>query len=79
MTIRDILISHLKQNGFDGLVNPDVPCGCSLEDFMPCDCCLDDCEPGYLHHDHRPGKTGWGMFTKQEKPTDEEFAALEEA
>lgn len=48
MTIRDIIVEHLRTNGFDGLWNADLECGCALDDLIPCmfDCTA-DCIAGY--------------------------------
>lgn len=45
--IGDILKKWLKDNGFDGLVNLDVPCGCCVDDFAPCGDSVLDCYPAY--------------------------------
>ncbi len=37
MTVRDIILAHLRKVGADGLCNHD--CGCSIEDMGDC------CEP----------------------------------
>lgn len=34
MNVREIVIAHLKDGGFDGLAGED--CGCGLDDLMPC-------------------------------------------
>lgn len=35
-SVRDIVAEWLARNGFDGLANVGVECGCSLGDLMPC-------------------------------------------
>ena len=35
-TVRDIVESHLRANGFDGLANSEIECGCIVGDLMPC-------------------------------------------
>jgi hypothetical protein len=46
--VREFLAKKLKEEGFDGLVNPDVECGCSIDDIAPCGCVnLDECIPAY--------------------------------
>ena len=36
ITVKDIISEYLKDNGYDGLYNPDYDCGCSREDTAPC-------------------------------------------
>ena len=38
MTIKEIVKKWLKKNGYDGLSNPRIDCGCGFNSFMPCDC-----------------------------------------
>ena len=46
--VKQIIIEHLKVNGFDGLCPPDMSCGCSIEDLMICEEYCGDCIPAYL-------------------------------
>lgn len=48
MNVKEIIEKYCKENGFDGLCNAEIECGCSISDFFPCigDCA--DCEPAYL-------------------------------
>jgi len=44
--IRDWLRSHPD---YDGLANPDLECGCDLEDLIPCEMPdFRDCQAGHL-------------------------------
>ncbi len=48
MNIKDILIEFMKVNGFTSIVNPDIECGCGIDDLCPCDCIdIEDCQFGY--------------------------------
>ena len=47
MTLKELVEKWLRENGYDGLFNPD-DCACDLNDLFPCDCPQADCEPGYL-------------------------------
>ncbi len=46
-TVNDILVEYLEENDFDGLVNPDNNCGCTLDDLNCCDECCFECLPAY--------------------------------
>lgn len=48
MTVKEILQTWLKDNGYDGLYHPG-DCGCSIEDLITCDDDCSNCEPGYKH------------------------------
>lgn len=49
MTVKEIVIEHLKANGYDGLFNEWDKCACKLDDFIPCPAeKVIDCEAGYL-------------------------------
>ena len=38
MSIKEIIEKYLKENGYDGLCNPDISCGCGLkEGLFPCE------------------------------------------
>lgn len=47
MTLIDIIKSAIRDAGGDGLSNPDMDCGCSIDDLAPCGCpSLDGCVIG---------------------------------
>ena len=50
MTVKEIIINYLKENGYDGLCGDC--CGCGLDDFQPCDEDFGECSPAYLHKNH---------------------------
>lgn len=52
MNVRDIIEDYLQANGYTGLVNEEIPCGCVLGDLEPQgDCmCGDVCDAGYVHY-----------------------------
>ena len=45
VTVKDIIISYLKSNGYDGLCN--VECGCGVDDLFPCDRPEEGCVPAH--------------------------------
>lgn len=48
MSIKKIVAEYLKANGYDGLYNKNVECGCNLEQLMACGAPNEeDCVPGY--------------------------------
>ncbi len=53
MTVKDMIITHLRKQGFDGLYTDD--CGCSLEDLLPCDSPCDQCRPGFFQEPDEDG------------------------
>ena len=64
--IREIVVSWLEQNGYDGLCNPDVECGCPNKDIMPCDTPdLRECVPA---HGELQADGDWLMFPGKVKP-----------
>lgn len=64
----------LEENGYDGLCNPDISCGCFKDELFPCGFeGVERCRPGYLgpipEELSEYGETD-GIFL--EKPTKEE-------
>lgn len=47
MDAREILIQWLRERGYDGLANPDMECGCGLDDLMPCGSSPAKCYPAH--------------------------------
>lgn len=55
-TVWAMVKMHLISNGFDGLVNTEVECGCQLDYLMVCGLAeLDKCRAGYLQKDGNMG------------------------
>jgi hypothetical protein len=54
MTVKEIVLQYLKDNGYDGLYYEDQ-CGCSLDHFMPCGGEREECRPGHLMKDKESG------------------------
>jgi hypothetical protein len=50
MTVTEIVIKYLEENGYDGLYNCDVECGCSINDFTPCGYIQNECQAGYANN-----------------------------
>jgi len=74
----EIIKRWLKENGYDGLLCTEVPCGCLLEDLNPCGSeDLSECSAAYRHEckkdchegacDSEPGKGSFCMRLKKEK------------
>jgi len=34
--VGEILKAYLRENGYDGLCNPNIECECDFDDFAPC-------------------------------------------
>jgi hypothetical protein len=48
MNIHQIVEAWLESNGYDGLANTDLECGCFIGDLMPCgEANEDDCVAGH--------------------------------
>lgn len=55
MNVREILLSWLKENGYDGLCNPEKECSCmGYYDLLLC-VDFEECQPGYLVKDTPEG------------------------
>jgi len=44
VTVKEIIVKYLKDNGYEGLCYPDIECGCSIDDLPPCDSLNENCE-----------------------------------
>ena len=44
---KSIIQEYLRNNGFDGLICDESPCGCGVDEIMDCGCCGDECYPAY--------------------------------
>jgi len=70
MTVKEIVEKHLKENGYDGLYDPNDPCGCPIDALFLCDNpgCI-DCEPGYKCRmdEDEWGPDKWGFGPNKEK------------
>lgn len=47
MNVKMIVEEWLREHGYDGLCNLDIPCGCLLGDLSPCGELGEDCRPGH--------------------------------
>ena len=45
MTVKDIVILYLHQNGFDGLCGDE--CGCGIDEIILCEAYCMECQPAY--------------------------------
>lgn len=59
-TVIEIIKQHLIDNGFDGLCNPHLECGCTITDLQPCGEDISMGKPGYAN------KAGSGIFENKE-------------
>ena len=50
-TAIEIIKQHLIDNGFDGLCNSHLDCGCEISDLQPCEDDFSQCRPGYKYKD----------------------------
>ncbi len=57
--VQDIIIKFLDENGFDGLCNGDIECGCHKSDIAPCGSDCMGCEPAYQSKNPPEGYDTW--------------------
>ncbi len=48
MDLQKLVVVTLKREGYDGLFNATLECGCRCDDLMPCGEPSPQCEPGYI-------------------------------
>ncbi len=48
MTVLEIVEKYLRDNGYDGLYNPDDECGCLINDLAPCGEMNEECRAGII-------------------------------
>ncbi len=49
MNIKEIVIKHLQDFSFAGIVNPMLNCNCDIKSLMVCNNNCSECEPGYKY------------------------------
>ena len=65
-TIPAMCAAWLKDNGYDGLCDPEMECGCSVIDLMPCDMPgLNTCVPA---HKEMQNDGDWIMLPGKIRP-----------
>ena len=47
LVVLDIIEARLKEEGYDGLYNPDYGCACKVGDLAPCEDRVTECVAGY--------------------------------
>jgi len=77
-TVIKIIAEHLAANGYDGLANVDLECGCEIGDLEPCDGVKGDCHPAYRGAD-LSGYGDWAMFLDKDVAARSVAAAAEAA
>ena len=80
-TVSSIVHEYLDREGFDGLVNIGLKCGCWKGDYLvPCEGDPMDCEPAYRHA--KPGSEAeypggvLAMWRQKEPPTQTQWDEL---
>lgn len=62
-TVIEIIKKNLIEEGFDGLYNEDLECGCEVSDLDQCDVLQSGCTAGYKH----PGDKEYDFYIKEHK------------
>ena len=63
MTVREIVVKYLRENGYEGLRAKDGACACVLGDIATDDlCCMPSCAPCHFVYQNRQ------RVTREEKP-----------
>jgi hypothetical protein len=65
MTVKEIIIKYLEENGFEGLHSEE--CGCSIDNLAACDENCLNCIPGYKHLDPN-GEFNYVITESKEPP-----------
>ena len=70
MTVIDIVLKYLKDNGYDGLLDRHGECGCEIDDLAPCGEMQETCEAGYqaICSDKCDHGTGCDWHIQRDKP-----------
>ena len=55
MTVKELIIKYAKENGFDGLCDPDNEYGCEISDLAPCGESPTACSFGHKVDNHADG------------------------
>lgn len=73
LTVELVVINYGKANGYDGLCNDGLECGCTWDDIAPCMDMNADCELAYRfeEHDERTGENWYMCTNKSGKQQDE--------
>ena len=58
-SIKEIVTEWLEHEGYDGLCNPHLECGCNLNNLIPCDYEVENCVAG---HKELQNDGDWLMF-----------------
>ena len=71
MSVVDIVRQYLMLNDYDGLCEPEMECGCGLDDLAPCGDLKADCKSAYRIPD-KTGETDFIFSISKEVKSDEE-------
>ena len=76
MTLQQIVKEWLKRNGYDGLCDCNLECGCSVDEIMPCAEPGTECEAAYK--DEADAITGFDFVMKPGRRPDGPLELLKE-